>query len=49
MELLGHFDGIVPCLACILTKQHGVRNGKSLLKTPTILDKSPWAGGSLRF
>ena len=30
---LGHFDGIVPSLACILTKQHGVRGGKYLFKT----------------
>ena len=34
VEHLGHFDGIVPSLACILTKQHGVRGGKYLLKTP---------------
>ena len=34
MEHLGHFDGIVPSLACILTKQHGVRSEKYLLKTP---------------
>ena len=27
------FDGIVPSLACILTKQHGDRGGKYLLKT----------------
>ena len=30
----GHFDGIVPSLACILTKQHGIHGGKYLLKTP---------------
>ena len=30
---LGHFDSIVPSLACILTKQHGVRVGKYLWKT----------------
>ena len=24
MECLGHFDSIVPSLACILTKQHGI-------------------------
>ena len=30
----GHCDSIVPCLACIVTKQHGVRSGKYLLKTP---------------
>ena len=29
MECLGHFDGIVPSPACILTRQHGVH----LLKT----------------
>ena len=34
VEHLGHFDGIVPSLACILTKQHGVRSEKYLLKTP---------------
>ena len=34
MECLEHFDGFVPSLACILTKQHGVRGGKYLLKTP---------------
>ena len=34
MEPLGHFDGIVPSLVCILTKQHGVRGEKYLLKTP---------------
>ena len=34
VEHLGHFDGIVPSLACILTKQHGVHGGKYLLKTP---------------
>ena len=31
---LGSFDGIVPSLACILTKQYGVRGGKYSLKTP---------------
>ena len=25
---LGHFDGIVASLACILTKQHGICGGK---------------------
>ena len=34
MERLGYFDGIVPSLACILTKQYGVRGGKYPLKTP---------------
>ena len=34
MECVGHFDGIVPSLACTLTKQHGVYGGKYLLKTP---------------
>ena len=34
MERPGHCDGIVPYLACIVTKQHGVRGGKYLLKTP---------------
>ena len=31
---LGHFEGIVLSLACILTKQHDVRGEKYLLKTP---------------
>ena len=30
---LGYFDGIVASLARILTKQHGARGGKYLLKT----------------
>ena len=34
MECLGNFDGIVPSLACILTKQHGIHGGKYLLKPP---------------
>ena len=34
LERLGHFDGIVPRLAFVLTKQDGVRCGKNLLKTP---------------
>ena len=34
VERLGHFNGIIPSLAGILTKQHGVRGGKFLLKTP---------------
>ena len=34
LECLGHFNSIVPSLACILMKQHGVRGGKYLLKTP---------------
>ena len=34
MERLGHFDGILLSLACILTKQHGFCSGKYLLKTP---------------
>ena len=34
MEHLGHFNGIIPSLGCILIKQHGVRGGKCLLKTP---------------
>ena len=33
VECLGHFSGIVPSLTFILTKQHGVRCGKYLLKT----------------
>ena len=31
---LRHFSGIVPSLVCILTKQHGFRSGKYILKTP---------------
>ena len=34
LERLGHFDGSVPSLAFVLTKQHGIRCGKNLLKTP---------------
>ena len=34
VECLGHFNGIIPSLGCILIKQHGVRSGKFLLKTP---------------
>ena len=47
LECLGHFDGIVPSLACILTKQHGVCSEKHLLKTPgdapteTLISKCP--------
>ena len=33
VECLGHFDRIVPSLACMLTKQHDIRSGKYLLKT----------------
>ena len=33
-ECLGHFDGIVPSLACILMKKYGVCNEKYLLKIP---------------
>ena len=32
MKHLGHFDSIVPSLVCILTKQHGVRDGKTPLE-----------------
>ena len=32
VECPGHFDGIVPSLACILTEQHGVHGGKYLLQ-----------------
>ena len=32
VECLGHFDSIVTSLASILTKQHGIRIGKYLLK-----------------
>ena len=34
VERLRHFDGILPSFGCILMKQHGVRGGKYLLKTP---------------
>ena len=34
VERLGHFNGIILSLACILTKQHGVRVEKFLLKSP---------------
>ena len=34
VERLGHFNGIIPSLTCILTKQHGIRGGELLLKTP---------------
>ena len=34
MERLGHFNGIVPSLVCILTKQHGICSGKYHFKTP---------------
>ena len=34
VERLGHFNGIILSLACILTKQLGVRGGKFLLKSP---------------
>ena len=34
VERLGHFNGIILSLACILTIQHGVRGGKFLLKSP---------------
>ena len=34
MECLWHFDVIVPSVVSILTKQHSIRGGKYLLKTP---------------
>ena len=34
MKCLEHFDGTVPSLACIRTKQHGVRGGKIPLENP---------------
>ena len=34
MQCCGHFDSFVPSLAIILTKQHSIRSGKYLLKTP---------------
>ena len=34
LERLGHVNGIVASLACILTKQHGVCSRKYLSKTP---------------
>ena len=33
MKCLGHFDGIVPSLAYILTKQHGICGGEICLQT----------------
>ena len=33
MEHLGHFNGIIPSLVCISTKQDGVHSGKCFLKT----------------
>ena len=30
LERLGRFDGIVPSLVCIPTKQHSIRGGKYL-------------------
>ena len=33
VECLGHFSGIVPSVAFILTKPHGICSGKHLLKT----------------
>ena len=34
LEHQEHFDSIVPSLACILTKHHGICSGKHLLKSP---------------
>ena len=34
MECLRHFDGIVPSVASILTKQYSLHGGKYLVKTP---------------
>ena len=34
VECLGHFNGIVPSITCVLTKQHGVCGGKYFLKNP---------------
>ena len=34
VEHLGCFNDIIPSVACIQTKQHGVCGGKFLLKTP---------------
>ena len=34
LESLGHFDGIVASLVCILTKQRAICGEKCLLKTP---------------
>ena len=34
LECQGHFNGIVPSLACILTEQRGICGQKHLLKTP---------------
>ena len=40
MEHLGYSDSIVPSLACILTKQHGVHGGKNLLKNLETISES---------
>ena len=34
VEHLRHFDGIVPSVVSILTKQHGVHRGRYFLKIP---------------
>ena len=34
VERLGHFNGIILSLACVLTKRHDFRGGKFLLKSP---------------
>ena len=34
MECLRHFDGIVPSVESILTKEHSIHGGKCLSKTP---------------
>ena len=34
VERMGHFNSIVPSLACILMKQHGICGRKYLSKTP---------------
>ena len=49
LESLGHFNGIAPSLTCILTKQHGARSGKYLLKNPgNIIFKMFLASSALR-
>ena len=51
---VGHFGGIVPSLACILMKQHGVHGEKYLLKTPgngvseTLNSKMPLDASALK-
>ena len=53
LEGLGHFDGIVASLVCILRKQRAGRGEKCLLKTPanaiceTLIFKMPLDASAL--